>query len=83
MSCMDMKGNTKRKKGSCKPFFDNFFNIFRTWSPHGLQPLSNLDHVLQLEEDSSKILLKPAPVGKAFKAVFPKSIVKVVNDFFN
>ncbi len=37
--------------------------FFRTWNGFGLQPLSSPDQVLQLNPDSSEVLLKPISAG--------------------
>ncbi len=44
--------------------------LFRTWNGFGLQPLSSPDQVLQLNPDSSEVLLKPISAGNLLIAKF-------------
>ncbi len=44
--------------------------LFRTWNGFGLQPLSSPGQVLQLNPDSSEVLLKPISAGNLLIAKF-------------
>ena len=43
--------------------------LFRTWNGFGLQPLSSPGQVLQLNPDSSEVLLKPISAGNLFTTI--------------